>query len=134
MKYDNNELKKRSNWDNLLNRSKAIPNLSDKAFIHTILIETMPASLSNLRNELIEDAILSIENIPSYTEKAHRFQSLGFVLHKIDPNNCKDKLKKAIENSIMSNSKDIYSVQRRIIDFAHKNFPDFVKVLVTIID
>lgn len=134
LKTQRKDAKNQQLWDKLISRADNVENLSDKAFIYALIADAIPENLLTFRNSVLDKGIKTIENIHSYFERIERFEDIAEIMYKVNQNLCKEKLKSAFENSVNSNNKDLFVVQKNIIDFVNKYDPNLAKVLIDYYD
>jgi hypothetical protein len=121
-------------WLELIEKTRNIPNISDKAFVLIQLAYLLPDLRSISKAQLISETLISIESICSYVARVERYSDIKYFLKEVNITECKEGLKKAIFDSVKENSLELYSVQKSIVDFAYEIDSGFADELIKIID
>ncbi|ANF95515.1 hypothetical protein [Paenibacillus bovis] len=131
-KVDRNKIK--NTWNDLLCEANAIPNLSDKIFVKSILLACLNRKEFDKNKELLEEIEEEIEKVPIMLDKIQCLEAMSNEFVDIDTMHSKRYLKKAMELTLIKENDEINSAQRRIIDFAHRLDPDLANSLVSLTD
>ncbi len=125
--------RQREDWENLITVAYTIPNIADRAYVLSVL-----ASVNNLpisrRKDLLKDARKCIDTIPSLIERIVHLEWFSLLAWNVDSGFCKECLTTALKSSIECDDKNIFSIQRRIIDLAYRLDPDLSSSLASIAD
>lgn len=121
-------------WVDLIQSARGIPNLADRAYILGILAVVLPHSEWKRQKELFNEAKQIIESIPCAIETVDHLYSLAVYAIDVDPSLCKECLNKAMKAAVGTDNTEIYNVQRRIIDLAHRLDPNLASGLASFAD
>ncbi len=133
--YKLDKRKVEKDWIDLVDEANKIPNISDKSLVLSILASLIPEGCKIItKNTLLNDALKYVENISSYESRVARYNDIKSIIKDVNLNECKESLKKAINDSINENNTDLYNYQKSIIDFAYDFDEKFAEDLLKIID
>jgi hypothetical protein len=121
-------------WDNLSARARAIPNVSDKAYVLAIVGAAMLNRDSGKRRAAFEEAISVASDIRSDFDRIHRFVDLASVMMDSESALAKNCLRSAMESLIKRDASGLRFIQRRIVDLAFKLDPDLAASLASLAD
>ena len=110
---------------------KNIPNLSDRVFCQiSIAAEIKRPKDSELRDQILDDAEKSIDQLSSTSEKILRYEDMAEAVHQRKNSKEKIYIEKALE--LIDGTDDKNSrVEKRLIDLAHQLDSDFANSLVS---
>ncbi len=121
--------------DELVEVAHNIPNLSDKAYVLSILVGSFSNKEKKKRMQLIEEASELIMNIPAAIDRINRLQSLASSALDLDITLSKKYSNLAMKTAIESDDPEAYPIQRKLIDFAYSQLgSDFAASLATLAD
>ncbi|TVU90945.1 ATP-binding protein [Vreelandella titanicae] len=122
--------KQASDWYNVIDSARLIPNQSDKAYVLGAIAELAPASLAgehNFQKNVFDEAFNAIESIPSFYDKLGRYEGLASKSKEFNKNFAKKCLKKAFLISAAEDTEDRINSRLSLIDAAYgidEDFPD----------
>jgi hypothetical protein len=125
---------KPSDWQDLANHARSLPNSADRAFVLCAIAEAMPSNRANDRRSLLEEAEKITEQIPSIVDRAEHYELLATKAVHIDTNFTKRMLDLAMKTTVISDDPEMDSVQRKIVDLAYRIDPDLASSLSSITD
>lgn len=127
--------KSQSDWKKLVQRAKLIPNLSDRAYIYTILACCIPSGLADLKNDCVKGALFETERIPTDLDKIDRYIHIAEQLQLFDEQSARLALRFAMQVSASSEDPEaVHLKQRKIVDQANRLSPEFAEELANIFD
>jgi len=124
---------KSKDWIDLIERAEQIPNIADKAYVLFILAVSMPQK-EKRREKVFETAKDYCDQIPSLIDRISRYQIFASMALNVDQKVSKEYMEKAMQQTGKFDTPEIYKVQRRIIDMAHKMDPELAGSLASLID
>lgn len=120
-------------WLALRDEARQIPNLSDKAYVLSILAVCMPRDTPHFREVLAEAAAI-IETIPVHLEKMELYESLASMAMHIDTSLSKQYIEAAFKCFSPSDDPDQHAIQRDLIDIAYRLDPEYAAFLASSMD
>ncbi|MDC7767147.1 hypothetical protein POL82_27070 (plasmid) [Priestia aryabhattai] len=121
-------------WLSLKEKVKGIDNASDRALVMSIIACSLPSNKLDKTKEILKEAEGIIDNIAVTLDKIQLYESIGGYAYVKEQALSRKYLKLGMQESLKKDSKEIYPVQRRIIDIAHRIDPDFSASLVSLTD
>jgi hypothetical protein len=121
-------------WENLLARAQAIPNIADSAFVRAVIGAAMPKGESDRRRKAFEQAINIANTIPSLYDRIERLVDLASTMMDQEPSLAKTCLQTAMESLVKRDASGYRTVQRRIVDLAYKLDPNLAASLASLVD
>ena len=121
-------------WEKLVNLAVAIPNFADSCFVLVAIAEAIPSRLNQKQKEIVEEAFKLIERIPIILDKIGHYEALAEVAYSIDRQIYKKCLESAMKATAKSEKEDVREAQKRFINLAHKNDPEFAASLAALVD
>jgi len=127
----------KDDWVQLIERSKLIPNRSDKILVMSELLRLSPPSKFGLKEEqeLLASEIYSSLDVLKESkinyEFIHRTLDVTEVMYKHNQRDWKERVNEAFSFSKeLKSGADVYSMRTDMIDTMYKLNPDFAKQLV----
>ncbi len=120
-------------WFALRDEARQIPNLSDKAFVLSILAVCMPRETSHFREVLAEAASI-IETIPIHLEKMERYEALASMAMHIDTSLSKRYIEAAFKCFSRGDDPNQHTIQKELIDIAYRLDPEYAAFLASSMD
>jgi hypothetical protein len=127
------ERAKQEVWLTLLDKSRQIPNLTDKALVLSTLAVLMPRESSRYR-EVLKEAGMMVETIPVHLEKVRLYRHLASISLDIDSSLSRQYIEAAMNSSKNQTDPDLHESQRKLIDLAYRLDPDFAALMASRID
>jgi len=121
-------------WEHLLARAQAIPNIADSGFVRAIIGAAMPKSESERRRKAFEQAVVTVNQIPSFYERIARLVDFASIMMDLEPNLAKGCLRTAMESLVKRDTSGYRIIQRRIVDLAYKLDPTLAASLASLAD
>jgi hypothetical protein len=121
-------------WQNLVDSAEGIPNISDRSFVLSIIATSIPRREETKQKEVLAKSIELIEQIPVAFDKIMRYKDLAYMMLDIDNVISKQYLKIAMQSSIKNDNLGIHSIQRQIIDLAHRLDTNLAASLASLAD
>ncbi|MFB3168476.1 hypothetical protein P5G62_015265 [Neobacillus sp. 179-C4.2 HS] len=122
-------------WLDLIEEARNLPNISDKALVLTIVACCFPRNKLDKILQVIDEVDKLVERIPTTNDKLTQYEALASNLVKIDQIKSKNFIRRAMEISFTKDGEEKnFSIQKRLIDFAHRIDPEFAESLVSIND
>lgn len=121
-------------WENLIRATQSIPNLTDQAYVSSLIACAMPTREDPIRKRLLEAVEVLIEQIPIAFEKMELYQSFAARIQEIDPALCKEYLRLSMKAAEGDKSQDMHAIRRRIIDLAYRVDQQFAESLTEMVD
>lgn len=106
-------------WKAIIDDARAIPNSADRAMVLSYVAKAYTAS-DPIRLELLKEARALAMNAPSLLDKVDRLEMIADCASDIDQGICFSCLKDGIDTIATSHDPDLWPVQRRLVDLAHK--------------
>lgn len=124
-------------WDRILREIDDIPNLSDKIFMWNSIAELLPNDLIKQKQDLVNRAIESAYELPSFLDTVERIGVIFFTLYKKGISGV--GLKPLLENFVKAVNNNPHSPSLRenyknILDVAYSTDPEIAKTLVNSFD
>jgi hypothetical protein len=119
-----------ASWQKLADDAIAIPNIADRCFVLSELVELIPSRFAPLRIECAEKAQALANSIPAPLDRMEHLHSLASVVRSIIPSLAKQCLRDAFRISLDA-EQDLGRQQRDIIDLADRVGEDFTKSLIS---
>lgn len=126
------DCKNAQEWQSLLQEARIIPNASDRSFVIATIADLMPASLTKERNEVYEEALIIIADVPSFSDKMGRYEYLINISKRTNKSFAKRCLRHAFVLSSNEESEEHYSYRLSLIDAAYGIDEDFPETLSTV--
>ncbi len=122
-------------WDDLVQKAEAIPNIADKGLVMCMIASAMPSRERSKQRQIITNAISLIDNLPADFDRIDRYIALVDTIRRHNSDLAKKCLKSAMEFSIKLNEYNLmYPNQRRILDVAHRIDPSYAASLTSLVD
>ncbi len=118
-------------WDALIARARSIENIADRIFVFAGIAQSMPRKKSTLSLGLFNEAKLLIADIPTFDDRCNRYEVLANYSAERDTKFSKEVLALAWQESFCSESADMESARKRLIDFAYRLDHDFASGLAS---
>jgi hypothetical protein len=119
-----------SNWREVAVGADRIPNIADRCFVLSELVDLIPSRFDSLRMECAEKAQAYANSIPAPLDRMEHLRSLAAVVRSISPPMAKQCLRDALQISLNA-EEDLGNEQRAIIDLADRLGEDFTKSLIS---
>jgi hypothetical protein len=120
-------------WNSLAIRAKALPNVADSVLVMSVIAESVPAGLNQIRNNLLEEARSLAERILTPLDRMSRLESLAKTASEFNMDLARRCLKSGF--SIAKGTELESDVDRRgLIDLAYRIDPELAKSLITELD
>ena len=123
--------KNKNEWDKLINETLKIINLSDKAFVLTLI--AISVDKKNVKIDLLDKAFNYIKKISSTYDKSNRFDSCLAEWLNIDKGLFTKNLKVAYEDLLMNKDGSISNI-KSLIDFAQQHDDKLAEDMVNMLD
>ena len=121
-------------WNHLISRANAIPNISDKAIILVQLAEVITIKSSNKKKvALMENAYNFIKMIPSIYDKTNRYDGTWEILYEIDQNQFKKHIKLAYQDILSCKDGEITAI-KNLVDVAQQHDSQLAQEFITMLD
>lgn len=121
-------------WDGLLDRARAIPNVSDSSYVIALLAAAMPNRVDDKRRKASEEAIRIVERVPSVYDRIDRTVDVASVISTVDQKEAERYLKSAMESINKQNMPGLGALRKRIIDLTFRLDPDLAASLASLAD
>lgn len=121
-------------WTDLIQAARAIPNISDRSFVLAIVAISLPGKELARRKVLLNEALELAAQIPSSLDRSQRYQDLASLLVDVEAPLARQCLRMAMEIATDTDDRELYPLQRRIIDLAYRLDPDFAASLASLAD
>lgn len=124
-------------WETILQEIENIPNLSDRIFMWDSIAELLSDEFSKEKKELIENAVNSAYNLPSFLDTVERIQMIFYTLYKknisgIGLTSLLQDFIRVINNN--PHSPYLKENYKKILDVAYSTDPAIAKALVNSFD
>jgi hypothetical protein len=108
-------------WEHLAESARSVPNVSDRAYVLSIIACSLPPKYSAFRRAITDEARDLIRTMRTDLDKAQRYVGLAEMMAAVDPAVSRECLKEAMQFSLAtSNPESAYPAQRKIIDLAYR--------------
>ena len=121
-------------WDELLHRTRDIPNRSDRALVLATIAQVLPPRESGRREEIFDEAIRATNMIPCSYDRLSRLSDLADMMARKSRGLARKCLTSAMSAFRRTADGADHSVFRRVIDTAFKIDADFAASLVSMAD
>ncbi|MDR0139571.1 hypothetical protein RFW18_17595 [Metabacillus idriensis] len=121
-------------WLDLKELAKKINNVSDRALVLSTIACSLPNNKLDKTKEILNETEEIINCIYVTLDRIQLYESIGNAAFIKEQALSRKYLKLGMQESLKKDSKEIYPVQRRIIDIAHRIDPDFSASLVSLTD
>jgi hypothetical protein len=122
-------------WDDLVQLTRDLPNLSDQVFVLGTIAVSMPNKMIDKRKAVLSEAYNLIDKIPALLDRIDRYEALARFSIDIDQEMAKLLLNQGIKAAITRDEPEAFSAQRRLIDFAYSTIgSDFATNLASLAD
>ncbi len=124
-------------WDSILQEVEKIPNLSDRIFMWVSIAELLPNEFMERKQELINKAIESAYQLPSFLDTVGRIEMIFFTLYRKSITGV--GLRSLLEHFVKTTNSNSHSPflrdnYKNILDVAHSVDPTIAKSLVSSFD
>lgn len=122
-------------YTTLIQRTDALPNLSDAIFVKSIFLEDIPFAKitngANVEKKIYEGIIDGLNKLSVHYEFVQRVIDISENMYRFDRNAWKKFVNKAFSWSAnLNDGSDMYSSQRSIIDSMYRLDPAYAKELI----
>lgn len=117
----------------LVEETRKINNLSDRAYVLTILATLSKTKETTIQTELLEEAKKLIDQLPSFYDKIDLYESLANNAWMINSSISRSCMTAAMSIAV-SKGKKCEKAQRQLIDLAYRLDPDLASSLVSLAD
>lgn len=117
----------------IVQEARAIPNASDRAFVLSQLLESIPKKHDKIREELKVESLQMLDHVASVQERWSRIESLCSVLRTEDPKTCKELMENALRD-IASHPDSDPDQARDLVDLAYNIDKNWAASLASILD
>jgi len=107
----------RSGLDSLLADARLIPNVADRAFVLTIVAESLHAKRNTLRKELLHEAAKLIETLPSALDRLTRYESVAESARECDQALARSCLRMGL--LLQGSGRDFYRHRQSLVELAY---------------
>ena len=121
-------------WIDLIESARIITNLADRALVLGMVAISMPTKETTRRKQVLDEAKELVEQIPTTLDKIERYEELASMVLDMDRAMSRECFRLAMKSAVESESPELYSVQRRIIDNAYRLDPDLAASLASLAD
>ena len=127
---------KLANWAPLVQRSRDIPNLADRAFVLTFLAEALPPSEYAQKASLMTEARQLIAGIPSVRDRIEHLSILASAASEFNAPQAKEIIRQAAAVVDLSTTDELRpdELRRNLVDTAFQIDPDFAETLSSAMD
>jgi hypothetical protein len=128
------KIKEERYWNEMLFEIEKIQNASDKIFIFSQVSEKVPNNLERIRKKIVLNITNSFELLNSYQEQVLRFESVSELIYKLDKRLFKNHSEKVFSNNSGLPTSEVYTCQKRLIDFVYKHDKKLSTDLLNLMD
>lgn len=107
----------RSSLDSLLADARLIPNVADRAFVLTIVADSLHTKRNTLRKELLHEAAKLIETLPTALDRLTRYESVAESARECDQALARCSLR--IGLLLQGSGRDFYRHRQALVDLAY---------------
>jgi hypothetical protein len=120
-------------FEQLLERAKQVPNASDRAFVFSQLLESVPTRFQSIRTSIKSLALELYDQVASVQERWNRIESLCEALKDEDPAICKQLMERAFK-SVSNEPRADVDHARALVDLAYTIDKEWARSLASILD
>ena len=84
-------------WKDLIRRANGLSNWADRAFVLASIVRAIPNRADALRKDAIEDAFMTVKDLPLSNDKFELLEVLARSTRRVDPTRAKDCVKMAFD-------------------------------------
>lgn len=126
---------KRADWEPFLERARSITNVSDRVLVLTYLGQSLPSSLSEVRDSVITEARELAKSISSVRDRLSRMRFLASVTLEYDKSLARGLVQDAASSlKNKQEADDDGGDLREIVDLAYQLDPDLAAALASDLD
>ena len=122
-------------WNALIARARAVPNLADRIFVLATIARLYSGKDPGLQMRLFEEATALTDSLPCLVDRIDRYHAIAEEAETVNVEYAKGCLKAAIKQPVRDiDGDDAWRAQRRIVDTAHRISRDLAAALASEID
>lgn len=121
-------------WQQLIDRGRAIGNKADIVFVLAIIADCMPPKMREEKLSILKEAKLLNDTLSSNIDKVGRYQTIIECSRYMDKELARDCIKKAIEITSVENTEDMEERRLGLIDMAHSFNEEYANRLSSILN
>lgn len=125
---------KHADWKPLIERAKSLRNNSDRAYVLTYIASCMHSGFATERLQLLEEAKLTCDTIPSIYDRVERLRVVASVARDVDLALARSLVTNAMQMVNSEHTEDADAESRRLVDFAYQIDPEFATSLASSLD
>jgi hypothetical protein len=125
---------KNANWSPLIERGRAIQNISDRAYVLTCIAEWMHNGLIREKEALLREAKEVAKDIPSSYDRVGRLRTIASIAQDVDTSFARVVLIDAMHIIKDDNSDEAAESRRALVDEAYRIDPDLATSLASSLD
>jgi len=138
-KITRTDIDNKTYWLRLISDASSIPNLSDKIFVNSILVDEIPfekvPSGDSVKKKLYDEMIKELQSFTIHYEFVQRVLDISDKMYKVHRSAWKKIVNQAFSlSNQLENSPDVYASQRSIIDSMYRLDPQYAKELIKSLD
>jgi hypothetical protein len=116
-------------WPSIRAAAEQVPNLADRAMVFAVIAHCVPVVADQETLFLVAKGLA--EQIPSLLDRVDRLQILAGECSYSDVALCKGTLREAMQLAVSQDDPEFGTIQRRLIDIAHRVSPELATSLVS---
>lgn len=128
----------KTHWKKVFSEVKNIPNISDRIFVNSVLLEDIPFDKigdENFKVTIFKNIIEELNKLTVHYEFVQRIIDISDVMYRIDRVEWKKMVDKAfLVSGKLEEGSEVYESQKNIIDSMYRLDPDYAKRLIQSID
>ncbi|HEY3268516.1 MAG TPA: ATP-binding protein [Armatimonadota bacterium] len=121
-------------WQSLVDKGQLIPNLADRIYVLTEVAACLPDRQSALIDRVLAEIEALIDQVPTDADRVGRLLHLAEHYQYKDRDRAKRWLKQAMKCCAKAFHPGTYSLQRQIVDMAHRIDPAYASALTNLLD
>lgn len=123
-------------WDSLIERATRLPNISDQAYVMTVLAGAMPATgkLTARKEKLFNDANKKIEALSSLQDRIERYEALSNAALDFSKKISRGAIEAAMKDAMILESPGVGRTRCELVDMAYRIDDDFASTIASGMD
>jgi hypothetical protein len=120
---------KQSEWNSVIQASRAIENVADRALVLEAVALSLPSNMQPQRQKLIADARADVQRTPSELDQIERYIGFAEDVQNSDQKLCRELINDAAA-VLPHASEDVASQRKRLVDVAFRVDESFAAALI----
>ena len=125
-------------WNQVLDENKSIPNLSDQIIIQYEILEALSKTYGSKyevpKKEIVGNITKNLDQLTCFNERVERYSGFLEALKFVDRKIFETQLKDLFSKVVGSTDQSLLEAQKKLIDFAYKLDPKLAESLISNVD